>query len=611
MGRKSSKRQGTTASKSVKSGADGTNRGLHSYPQKIELEKRTASLPPLFSLSSKWNKTLFAIGLGAVAGFFLVLKSFSMHPYAGDEFIYLYQGKLISEGLRPYADFAMAHPPLQALFSALMFKIFGIHFAMMRLFPILWCLAGGIGTAFLMRRESGTLAALLAAGLFLFSHEPLRASSHFTGINMTVTLMVFAVLAYRREWVKTAAAFAALAVCTRLYAVPGVIALLVFAFFSNRKTALRLVFFGGAFGAAAFVLLGLWTGFDNMIHNIFLYHVEKTTMSASALSNMRDTVLFHNATLATLFALSILFLLFHIVEGYLRTDIRQSAATRLRAAIEFSRLGLPLLCALIAGVFLVLLLNMNRVWMYYYIPAFPFAAAASGCMVSSIALGAFRLLRAKGSLGGGRLSLPALVGGSAAVVLFAASFFTSHRLEERLAYFKAGEDSGEEQSKYYTFAPSPLPFPVNPLVRSLFWQDERVVGTPYNTITFYLWHESRVFDIADQVVSLIDKETSTNGRIFGDSGTVPLFSLLSGRDIAADEVDTNIQRYRSGNADPKVLISRIDNYKTEMIILRRRFGVAGVKEVRTLIETKYRKLTDIRSAQGWVFEIYKRKSDLS
>jgi hypothetical protein len=611
MGRKSIKKQGSGATKPIGSTDKRKADEVRSSNLGKEPDRPVLSLPRLFSLSSKMNKALFAAGLAVTALFFLVLKSFSIHPYAGDEFIYLYQGKLISEGVRPYADFAMAHPPVQALFTAFMFKIFGVHFTMMRLFPILWCLAGGIGLSLMARREIGSLAAILAAGLFLFAHEPLRASSHFTGVNMTVALMIFTVFAYRREWIRTAAALAVLAVFTRLYAIPGVLALVMFAFVSDRKAALRLVIFGGIFGAAAFVLIGFWTGFGAMIHNIFLYHVEKTAMSESALFNMRDTVLFHNATLAALFALSLPFLFANFFGAYVRTDAKQSRAARLRTAAATARLGLPILCAFTAIVFLILLLNMNRVWMYYFIPAFPFAAVASGYMISTIAIGAYRLIQAKGNLSNANLSFNAIIGGATVVLLFTISFFTAFHLEEQLAYFKGGEDSSEERSKVYTFVPSVLLGPVNDMVKSLFWQDERVVGTPYNAITFYLWHESRVFDITDQVVDIIQKETSTNGRIFGDSGTVPLFALLSGRDIAGDEADTNIQRYRSGNADPKELISKIDNYKTEMIILRRRFGVAGVKEVQTLIETKYRKVTDIGSAQGWVFEIYKRRSDLS
>jgi len=58
------------------------------------------------------------------------------------------------------------------------------------------------------------------------------------------------------------------------------------------------------------------------------------------------------------------------------------------------------------------------------------------------------------------------------------------------------------------------------------------------------------------------------------------------------------------------LISKIDNPRTEMIILRYRFGVAGVLEVRHLVEAKYRRVKTVRSAQGRVFLLYRRRPDV-
>jgi hypothetical protein len=168
------------------------------------------------------------------------------------------------------------------------------------------------------------------------------------------------------------------------------------------------------------------------------------------------------------------------------------------------------------------------------------------------------------------------------------------------------EKPPEQRVHSYTFKPGPLPELVNDWVRYLIWRDERIIGETYNVFNYYLWHESRVMDVVDEIVETIARETAPGDEIFGDSGTVPLFALLTGRRIAGNEVDTNIQRYRSGNADPKALISKIDNYKTKMIILRRNFGVFGVAEVRRLVEAKYRRVKSVRSAQGRVFLIFKR-----
>lgn len=563
-------------------------------------------------ISNRVRRGTWVTALLCLTLFFLILKSYSLQPFAGDEFIYLFQGKLVSEGLVPYADFAMAHPPVQALTTAAVFKIFGIHFTLMRLLPILWCLSGGIALSLLVRRELGGIASIVAATLYLTAHEPLRASSHFTGVNMTVALLLFTVLAYRTGWIRLAAALATSAVFTRLYAVPGVAALVLFALMADRKQGMRLIAYGAGMGTVAILIVGIWTGFGEMAHNIFAYHADKTPMSEKSLAGMRDAVLFHNATLATLFALSLPALLTGIAAQFDRTDGKSGTIARFRSAVAQGRMALPLLGALTAVVFLTLLLNLNRVWMYYYIPAFPFAAIPAAWMISNIFNGAVRLGLAKGRPSHAGLSVSRIVGGVFIVALFAISYYLSPRLEARLSYYnKSGDDASDESTHRYTFQPAPLPDGINNWVRTFLWHDERVIGDVYNTFNYYLWHESRVFDIVDKVVDIIKENTSGGAKIFGDSGTVPLFALLSERDIAGHEVDTNIQRYRSGNADPKELISKIDNHQTEMIILRRRFGVYGVPEVRKLVETKYRKLTEIRSAQGWVFQIFKRKQDLS
>ena len=203
------------------------------------------------------------------------------------------------------------------------------------------------------------------------------------------------------------------------------------------------------------------------------------------------------------------------------------------------------------------------------------------------------------------------MGGAAIIALFATGFLLSPRLESRLGYWDERMDQDPaHRGKIYHFQTTVLPDVVEAWARYLLWRDERIIGEPYNTFNYVLWHESRVCDVVDEIVETIRKETSAEGEIFGDSGSVPLFALLSGRRIAGNEVDTNSQRYRSGSADPKELISKIDHPKTEMIILRHRFGVAGVPEVRHLMETKYRRVKNVRSGQGRVFILYKRRPDV-
>lgn len=548
------------------------------------------------------------VALGLLALFFLILKMFAMNAYAGDEHIYLYQGKLVSQGVAPYSGFAMAHPPAQAVFTAILLKIFGYHFALGRMLPVLWCLVGGILLAVIVRRESGGVASIASAALYLLSYEPLRASSHYTGVNMTIAILLAAFLAYRTGYLKTCAVFCVAAVFTRLYAIPGVMALVAWAFLADWRRGLKFVAWGAGIGAAVFLAVGLWAGFGDTAHNMISYHAQKTPMDPEDVANMGWTVLFHNALPAAIFALSLLALVGGVARGWRGTVGTRGILARLKAAAVGARVGLPLLGAFTALFFMAILLNMDRIWMYYFVPAFPFAAIAGGWMISGLLRGALSLARAKGKPGRAGLSRASVVAGGLAVVALGLASYASPALESKLKYWdREMEKPAADRVRAYQWRDGALPGFANSLVRGLLWKEERLIGERHTEFNYLLWHESRVLDVVDDVVAEIEARTDEDDAIFGDSGTVPLFALLSGRRIAANEVDTNSQRYRSGNADPEETARKVDEEGTKLIILRNRFGVAGVPEIRRLVATKYRLVRTFRSAQGRVFLMYERR----
>jgi hypothetical protein len=548
----------------------------------------------------------------AIVGFYLVLKMFAMNAYVGDEHIYLYQAKLVSEGTVPYADFAMAHPPFQTLFTALVFKLFGYGFLLSRMLPVFWCLVGGLALAVLVRREYGIVASVATTALYLLAYEPLRASSHYTGVNMTIALLVLAVLAYRTGALRTAALISVLAVFTRLYAAPGVLVLTVYAIVVNPREGLRLVAWGAGLGVLALVAIGLWTGFYSMFHNLLLYHAQKTPMTQASLTGMWNRILFHNALEISLFVLAQIAVLGTVFRGFYnqKTAAGPSFYARLKNSLEESHAGLVILSSCIAIFFYVILINMDRVWMYYFVPSFPFAAVAGGWLVSRWIHSIWQLFRARWNIRQTGLSIQGLVGGSVLFALFIVCYIQSPRLEENLTYYqKAMKKPVSGRTHSYVWRPGLLPVAISDAVKNHLWLAERTIGSPYHRFNYLLWHESRILDIVEEVVQVIDQKVSKEGEIFGDSGTVPLFALLSGRRIAANEVDTNIQRYRSGNADPKKLIEEIDLPKTEMIILQNRFGVAGVLEVKKLVHKKYKIVKGVRSVTGRRFSLYKRQGE--
>jgi hypothetical protein len=552
------------------------------------------------------DAAIFYAGGLLVAAFYLVLKAYSLNAYAGDEHIYLYQAKLIADGFAPYRDFFMAHPPVQALLTAAIFKVAGYHFLLGRLLPILVTLAGGVGLAFLARREIGAVAAVAAMAISLLAYEPLRSSSHYTGLETAVALLVFAWLAARRDRMVLAAALAVAAVMTRLYAIPGVAALVIVALLGNFRRGLVLAGAGAAIGVAAFVALGLWTGYGAMFHDVFLYHAEKTAMEAGELANMKASVLFHNAVPAALFTLSLPAILFGLAASWKRAGGEASIVSRLRQAVSRSGAALPLAGVFTAVLVLALLLNMDRVWMYYFVPAFPFGALAGGYLLSQWLRGFARLARSRFRVADAHLTRGAVWGALILFAAFALSAALGHRLERNLDYFERESSKPAENHAYTWRDAAVLPEVVNRAVRALLWSDERVIGAPTSSFTFYLWHESRVFDIAADAVSEIRARTRPGDEIFGDSGTVPLLALLSGREIAGREVDTNVQRYRSGNSDAGDLVRRIDAPSTRVVFLRNRFGVSGLTEIRDLVRREYVPARSFRTSEGTSFQMFVR-----
>ena len=85
-----------------------------------------------------------------------------------DEGVYVYAGKLISEGSRPYRDFMLAHPPLVPYLAALAWVLGGGSLAFTRWFAITLTLASCIPLYLLARRiASSASAGVLAVCIYM------------------------------------------------------------------------------------------------------------------------------------------------------------------------------------------------------------------------------------------------------------------------------------------------------------------------------------------------------------------------------------------------------------------------------------------------------------
>jgi hypothetical protein len=327
-------------------------------------------------------------------------------------------------------------------------------------------------------------------------------------------------------------------------------------------------------------------------------------MDADELSHMHWSVLFHNAVPLSLCALGALIAAGQFLHAVSVHRGISAIRLRLRHAVAASRTGLALLALFAALLFAVILLRMDRVWMYYYVPALAFAAVCAGAVGGFFAQ-AIRDLLCR------RISRLPCIAAVLVAVAFSAAVGAAPLLEQNLNYFDDEVAKGDDNETTYTFRPSPLPGFVNDAVRALCWRDVRRVGERTGTLTFLLWHESRTLDIADAAAADIRSLSGPDDLIFGDSGTVPLLALKTGRAIAGNEVDTNAQRYASNHRDAAAVVRSIDAARTRLIFLRmngnRGFGVAGVPQLRRLVAEKYEMARQYRTSDNKQFYLFRRK----
>ena len=81
------------------------------------------------------------------------------------------------------------------------------------------------------------------------------------------------------------------------------------------------------------------------------------------------------------------------------------------------------------------------------------------------------------------------------------------------------------------------------------------------------------FDSAQEIADYVKANSRQEQTIFGDDSTVPLVSLLSGREIALNYADNNAMRYRSGITDMEATLRQLNDSigkgELKFILLRR------------------------------------------
>lgn len=95
------------------------------------------------------------------------------------------------------------------------------------------------------------------------------------------------------------------------------------------------------------------------------------------------------------------------------------------------------------------------------------------------------------------------------------------------------------------------------------------------------------FPNAREVASFVRDNSAGNETIFGEDATTPLISLLSGREISLNFVDSNDLRFRAGLEDADEVIGKLRNSSMRFFLVRKldfgnnvklNYGVATMKE---------------------------------
>src|SRR3989344_2095849 len=73
------------------------------------------------------------MGFLIIAAIFIIIESKGLTQAGpGDENVYFYMAKSVSEGQIPYHDFFYVHPPLHIYLLAVLIKLFGVNFFVLK-----------------------------------------------------------------------------------------------------------------------------------------------------------------------------------------------------------------------------------------------------------------------------------------------------------------------------------------------------------------------------------------------------------------------------------------------------------------------------------------------
>jgi len=289
--------------------------------------------------------------IGTLLALFLLYAYFKRNlstVTAGDHGVYFYISYLWTQGVVPYRDVFISHPPVQLLVSTLTILIFGKSIIALNALPMIMSMGSGLLVFLITKRSYGTWTGLLATALFLFSYENLSVSLYYTGQNIGLFFLLLSFFLFLRGSIASAGIASGIAIAASINMLIGFAALFVVQFLSNRRALLRLL---GGFVASAGTIHGLFTIIAGKAfwENVYLYHLQKVETTRLASVSEVFSFMFQNHVLLTVLAVSSLFVC-----------VRNWKSCKQNALLFLTSIFTVFYC--------LFLLSLNPLFSHYFIP---------------------------------------------------------------------------------------------------------------------------------------------------------------------------------------------------------------------------------------------------
>ena len=277
--------------------------------------------------------------------FFLVELNGLNHVDPGDEWVYFYMAKEVSQGSVAYKDFFFAHPPVQLIILSFVFLLFKFNLVALKLVPLLAVIGSAVFLFLIAKKQLGYKAAIVSCLLYMLSYRVLAEATYALGINLTVFFVMIGLwLVVNKGKYLAAGAVFGIAAMTGLYSAAVIASISAIVFIRSRKHFMKIVY-GFLMSFAAINLAFLLTAGSDYILGTYTYHFLKPSIEKS--SGVFVEVIWKNIFLFSMAAIGLLY--------SIKKKLMMFSVT-----------------AIAHIVFLTVFLN--QIFNFYFLLAFPFLA---------------------------------------------------------------------------------------------------------------------------------------------------------------------------------------------------------------------------------------------